>query len=97
MCCGCLHLSHPLPLTAHLLESFGALYNLENFVSINGRRFYGKEIELARGAHTGNITVVLQKTDGFEIEQNWEVTNDSVVPFWAGRTLGWEIVSDSLS
>ncbi|KAH9973028.1 Dihydroorotase [Lactifluus volemus] len=35
-----------LPLTAHLLESFGALDKLGSFVSKNGRAFYKKEVSV---------------------------------------------------
>lgn len=78
-----------LPLVAHLLESFGALDRLSGFASEFGRRFYGfgpgggdKEeysapVKLARVSSTINEELLLG--------------DQSVVPFWAGRTLNWSI------
>ena len=74
-----------LPLTAHLLESFGALEKLEGFVSTHGRAFYRKP---ARESET----VLLRRTRRV-VEEKWTQGEDSVVPFWAGKELGWEIVS----
>jgi len=75
-----------VPLVATLLESFGALNELEGFVSGNGRKFYGvpakegEEVQLRRS--TGKrVPSVLRGEVGVE-----------VVPFWAGKELGWEIV-----
>lgn len=74
-----------LPLTAHLLESFGALDNLEGFVSRNGRAFYRKP------ARESEI-VVLKRTKEI-VNEVWTKGEDSVVPFWAGKELNWEIAS----
>lgn len=84
-----------LPLVATLLDSFGALDNLEGFVSENGRAFYGFGALPADGAvrlrkkvdgeGKGLNRVVDSYKDGGELE---------VVPFWAGRELTWEIVED---
>jgi dihydroorotase len=75
-----------VPLVATLLESFGALDKLQGFVSDNGRKFYGlpaKEGEevVIRRAKGGEKVPGLIRGDGAE-----------VVPFWAGKELGWEIV-----
>lgn len=76
-----------IPLTAHLLESFGALDKLEGFVSGHGRKFYGvpaKEgdvLRLKRTTEGKGVVPGLIKGDGVE-----------VVPFWAGKQLGWEII-----
>jgi dihydroorotase len=75
-----------IPLVATLLESFGALDKLEGFVSIHGRKFYGvepkkgKELRLRRS--TGKKVVSVMGGEG----------GVEVVPFWAGKELGWEIV-----
>ncbi|KAF9468924.1 hypothetical protein BDZ94DRAFT_1182680 [Collybia nuda] len=78
-----------LPLVAHLLESFGALERLQGFVSENGRAFYKREV--SRDIQT---TVVLRKVNAGSgiIQEAYGLGTDSVVPFWAGRKLDWEIV-----
>ena len=73
-----------LPLTAHLLEMFGALDKLEGFVSTNGRAFYRKP------AREGD-KVVLKRAHK-PIHDIWTQGEDSVVPFWDGKELRWEIV-----
>ncbi|GJE84034.1 dihydroorotase [Phanerochaete sordida] len=73
-----------LPLTAHLLESFGALDKLEGFVSTHGRAFYKKP------AREGE-QIVLRRTKS-KIQEVWAQGADSVVPFWAGKELNWEIL-----
>ncbi|EIM88476.1 Dihydroorotase [Stereum hirsutum FP-91666 SS1] len=78
-----------LPLTAHLLESFGALDNLENFTSTYGRRFYRREIS---GAGAAAAKVTLRKVGGRVVDERWTLEGESVVPFWAGKELGWEII-----
>ncbi|KAI0347549.1 dihydroorotase [Trametopsis cervina] len=75
-----------LPLVAHLLESFGALDKLEGFVSAHGRAFY------RRPAREG-AQVTLRRAESV-VPEAWSVGEDSVVPFWAGRELGWEIVRE---
>jgi len=80
-----------LPLVAHLLEDFGALDKLEGFVSTFGRAFYGKEIQ---GTSEGEKTTVLKKVEGRKVDEQWVMGNESVVPFWAGKELRWEIVED---
>lgn len=76
-----------LPLTAHLLESFGALERLQGFVSTNGRRFYGREV-----TPSSEELVYLRRVDkGRPIEEVYELGGQSVVPFMAGKSLSWEI------
>ncbi|KAK8850380.1 dihydroorotase, homodimeric type [Kwoniella newhampshirensis] len=76
-----------IPLVATLLESFGALDKLESFVSGNGRRFYGippkdgQQLRLRRTKGDDGLVKGTFKGDGVE-----------VMPFWAGKKLGWEIV-----
>jgi dihydroorotase len=78
-----------IPLVATLLEGFGALDKLQGFVSDNGRRFYGVEAKPAdqvtlRRIESGKgkpVPGLLRGEGGIE-----------VVPFWAGKELGWEIV-----
>ena len=87
-----------LPLCATLLESFGALHQLENYVSNNGRSFYG----LPPASPTAKVT--LRRTDNFVIPDtyvhptfaqlaNSDPNKDQLSPFWAGKKLNWEIVA----
>jgi dihydroorotase len=73
-----------LPLVAKILESFGALDKIENFVSTFGRAFYRKEV---RPGENG-VTLRRIKGDGKLIP---ECLEGELVPFGAGRKLAWEI------
>ncbi|KZT12754.1 dihydroorotase [Laetiporus sulphureus 93-53] len=77
-----------LPLVAHLLDSFGALDRLEGFVSTNGRAFYGVP------ARADKDRITLKRVQGRLVPESWEEGGQSVVPFWAGKELNWEIVHD---
>lgn len=85
---------------AHLLGSFGALDKLEAFVSSNGRTFYQRPVPATLIENeSGEVeerkqTVVLRRAKHV-VEDVWILGEDSVVPFWAGRGLDWEIVQDS--
>lgn len=72
-----------LPLVAHLLDSFGALDKLEGFVSGHGRAFY------RRPAREGSFVRLRRSTT--VIEEVWTLGEQSVVPFWAGKEIEWEI------
>jgi dihydroorotase len=80
-----------LPLVAHLLEDFHALDKLEGFVSGFGRAFYNRELH---GIAEGKEKTVLRKIEGKKVDEQWVMGNESVVPFWAGKELRWEIVED---
>ncbi|OCF58452.1 dihydroorotase, homodimeric type [Kwoniella mangroviensis CBS 10435] len=80
-----------IPLVATLLESFGALDQLQKFVCDNGRNFYkvpaqkGQELRLVRTSREegqGIVKGTLKGEDGIE-----------VLPFWTGKKLEWEIVN----
>jgi dihydroorotase len=73
-------------LTAHLLESFGALDKLEGFVSKNGRAFYKKEIV----SGDGNDIVRLRRRKA-GVAGTYSLKGEVVVSFWAGKDLEWEI------
>lgn len=83
---GCYTSPFLLPLVATLLESFGVLDKLSGFVSEHGRAFYkvpakaGAEVTIRRPAVATKVPVRLGEG---ALE---------VVPFWAGKELGWEIV-----
>lgn len=74
-----------LPLVAHLLDSFGAVDHLENFVSVHGRRFYQRQIT------SQAPRVALQKV-GQKIVPEFSLHGETVVPFWAGKEICWSIV-----
>lgn len=87
-----------IPLCATLLESFGALDQLENYVSNHGRRFYkadagadANKLKLKRAASDkANVPLVCVHPDHVA-QSDTEKGKLQVVPFWAGKTLGWEI------
>jgi len=74
-----------LPLVAHLLESFGALDKLEGFVSEFGRSFYKEPIK------SEAKSVVLRRSSAKVVDEQYTIGNDTLIPFWAGKALGWEI------
>ncbi|PFH52654.1 hypothetical protein AMATHDRAFT_139700 [Amanita thiersii Skay4041] len=74
-----------LPLLAHLLESFGALDKLEGFASTFGRAFYEKPVT------TGEAVKLRKVPQGNRIQESYHLAGDSLIPFWAGRSIGWEI------
>lgn len=86
-----------VPLCATLLESFGALDKLSAYVSENGRRFYnepaqpGKMLKLRRATPDDAPvpsayvhTACMSKSDS-------DPTKLQVMPFYAGKRLGWVI------
>ena len=81
---GCYTSPYLVPLVATLLESFGALDQLENYVSKHGRAFYGDE------AKTGQ-EVTLKRAAGSKVPPRITAEGIEIVPFWAGKELAWEI------
>lgn len=77
---------------AHLLESFGAVDKLPNFVSTFGRNFYRLDVQInSRGV--GTESAELRRVEnGLKVQEKYGMGGESVVPFWAGRTIGWELV-----
>ncbi|KAJ7095126.1 hypothetical protein B0H15DRAFT_93398 [Mycena belliarum] len=76
-----------LPLVAQLLDSFGALNRLDGFVSTFGRRFYGRDLDIPQ-----KTQVILRQTEKHFVEENYSGDGETVVPFWAGKEICWEIV-----
>lgn len=74
---------------AHLLESFGALENIGPFVSGHGRNFYKIPIE-SQKVGTKVVTLVRAPAGTF-VDEKYKSGNESLVPFWAGKEIGWEI------
>ncbi len=98
-----LHLVDPRPLCATLLEGFGALDQLSNYVSLNGRKFYGydDEQELSQGSiklrkvekgSAGATVPAVYVHPEFTQVPDSDASKVQVVPFYAGKRLGWEIV-----
>lgn len=77
---------------AHLLESFGALDKLEGFVSKNGRAFYKYPIEAQK--HTRAVVTLRRTSPGKLVDEKYMLGNESLVPFWAGKEIGWQIVKE---
>jgi len=74
---------------AHLLDSFGAIQNLEPFVSTHGRRFYGVE-------HVGNQHIVVLQRSPMLIKDDFvRCAEEKIVPFWANKTINWKLQFDS--
>ena len=72
---------------AHILESFGALDKLEDFVSRFGRVFYKRPLSKSPPK------VILSRPKGGTglISHQYVLDDATVIPFWAGREVGWEI------
>ncbi|KAG6838001.1 hypothetical protein H0H93_008395 [Arthromyces matolae] len=77
-----------LPLVADLFESFNALERLEDFVSNFGRAFYQKPISESQS----RVTLRRPNSGVRLIDDQYELGEESVIPFWAGKQLRWEIV-----
>lgn len=109
--CGCaagVYTSSILvPLCATLLEGFGALDQLANYVSLNGRKFYGYDdaeemskgsVKLRKVGSGSSATSSSATVPAVYVHPEYREVPDSdgskvqVVPFWAGKRLGWEIV-----
>lgn len=80
--------SHLLALCAALLDSFGALDSLVGYVSTNGRKFYGLPTEGLKG-----VTVV-RNAQSAQVERFTVAGGGELVPFWEGKSIGWEIIRD---
>lgn len=82
-CAGCYSAWGALELYAHLFDQLNALDKLEGFASHYGPDFYG----LAR--NTNQITLVQQQ---WQMPTEITLANgDTIVPFFAGQTLNWQI------
>ncbi|KAJ8086303.1 dihydroorotase [Marasmius tenuissimus] len=81
-----------LPLVAHVLESYGALDRLEDFVSTFGRRFYKRELT---GETSAKKVTLKQVPEGFKIQGSYGIASEeNVVPFWAGKDIKWKIMEE---
>lgn len=83
-CAGCYSAWSALELYTQVFDDLNALDKLEGFASFNGADFYG----LAR--NTGQITL---KREAWTMPEEIALANgDSIVPFFAGQILDWQIV-----
>ena len=83
-----------LPLVAHLLESFGALPRLEGFASAHGRAFYGRPAAGDGDATARRVTLRRAAADSVVGIEGYGAGETHVVPFWAGKHIGWEIAEE---
>ncbi|KAF9986001.1 hypothetical protein BGZ65_009136 [Modicella reniformis] len=92
-CAGVFTTPLVLPYLATILESFGALDRLEDFACSFGRKFY----EIKEEKWVGQVTLVREswnapKSYGFG-GAGIDGEQGEVVPFMAGKPLGWKIAS----
>ena len=71
-----------LELYARAFETAGALDRLEGFASRHGPAFYGLP--------PNNGTVMLEKVD-WQVPDSYPLADSTVVPLFAGATLGWRM------
>ena len=87
-CCGCAAgvFTSPIALQVlvELFEKHDALENLNDFVSNNAQRIYGKTLK--------DKTIKLIKKD-FTVPAIYEYKDEKVVPMYAGQTISWSIDS----
>jgi dihydroorotase len=100
-CCGCAAGIYTsallLPLCATLLDSFGALDQLQAYTSTNARRFY--DLPVLKGE--GLVVKLARKesivSESFTLEEHKSMKDGTsgkiqVIPFWAGKKLAFTIV-----
>lgn len=84
-----------LPYLATILESFGALERLEDFACNFGRKFY--DIQEGEEKWVGQVTLVRESwnaPNGYSFGgEGMDGEQGEVVPFMAGKPLGWKIAS----
>lgn len=84
-CAGCYSAWSAIELYTQIFEELGSLDKLENFASGFGPDFYG----LPRN----NTTITLIKQDWVVPEVIDLPDHESIVPFFAGKTLAWQLKS----
>jgi dihydroorotase len=86
-CAGCYSAWGALELYAQLFEELNALDKLEGFASFYGPDFYGLE------RNTKTVTLVREE---WQMPTEISLANgDSIVPFFAGQTLNWQIAKQT--
>lgn len=87
-CAGIFNAPFALESYAKTFEEENALAHLEAFASVNGATFYGLPL------NEGTITL---ERSGSEVPATYGEGADSVVPFHAGETLAWKLVTESIN
>jgi len=83
-CAGILSAHCAIELYASVFESQNALDKLEGFASVFGADFYGLPYNTE--------TIMLKKQDWI-VPDSYRFSDTTVVPFMAGKMLGWKLVS----
>ena len=81
-CAGIYNAPHALEAYLQVFEEEGALDRFEAFASLNGPRFYGLPVN--------ESTVTLVKREQ-AVPETIPAAATQVVPFMAGRTIGWSL------
>lgn len=82
-CAGCYSAWSAIELYAQVFEELGVLDKLEAFASEHGPNFYGLPLNqgtITLAKRSWQIPEVIKMSDG-----------DSIVPFFAGQTIGWQL------
>lgn len=82
-CAGCFTAPHAIELYATAFEERDALDRLEGFLSDFGADFYGLDKNLG--------TITLRRETWTIPDEVQFGENDTIVPFWAGKTLDWKV------
>ncbi|MBV33798.1 MAG: dihydroorotase [Porticoccaceae bacterium] len=81
-CAGCFSHHAAIELYAEAFERAGALHQLEQFASVNGAEFYGLE---------KNSELISLLRDPWQVPNQIDYRNSSLVPLAAGTTLNWRL------
>lgn len=84
-CAGIFSAHAAIELYAQAFADAGHLARLEAFASHHGADFYG----LAR-----NTDRIELEENPWQVESEWPLGDETVVPFWAGKKLQWRLVGD---
>jgi len=85
-CAGVFNAPFALESYAEVFEDEGALDRLERFASVFGAQFYGLAL---------NQTQVTLRREAVTVPETLPLTTGTIVPFHAGETLRWRVVSDA--
>lgn len=84
-CAGCYSAWSAIELYTHVFDQLGALHHLEGFASLNGPRYYGLP--------ENQDSITLTREPWTIPEKIRLSTGDDIVPFFAGQTIDWQIIS----
>jgi dihydroorotase len=83
-CAGCFTAATALEIYAQVFDEEGALDRFEAFAALNGARFYGLPV------NDGTIKLTRQPTP---VPERIAVGHDHLVPFFAGASVNWRVVT----